>query len=92
MIILFGDEEAYLDRFRISARVRKFGNQNLGAEFYEREHSKPLFNKHSIINERNLYIIYHCINELFTILKFRTLMQMSTFELLKLSGRTVIQD
>ena len=85
MRILFGDKDAYLDKFRTCARVREFGNQKLGTEFYEREHSKPLFNKHSIMNVRNLYI-YHCSNELFKILKFRT--PMSIFELFKLSVRT----
>ena len=82
MRILFGDKEAYLDKFRTCARTREFGNQKLGKEFYQRERSKPLFNNHSIMNVRNLYT-YHCSNELLKILKFRT--PMSMFELFELS-------
>ena len=82
--ILFGDKEAYLDKFRTCARTREFGNQLLGQEFYKRENTKPLFNKHSIMNVRNLHI-YHSNNEIFKILKFRT--PISLFELFKLSNR-----
>ena len=63
--ILFGDKEAYLDKFKTSARVRLFEEQKLGVEFFKREHSKPLFTKHSVMNVRNLLIVYHCFNEIF---------------------------
>ena len=63
--ILFGDKEAYLDKFKTSARVRPFEEQKLGAEFFKREHTKPLFTKHSVINVRNLFVYDHCFNEIF---------------------------
>ena len=85
MRILFGDKEAYLDKFKTCARTREIGEQKLGANFYKREHTKPLFNAQSLINVRNLYV-YHCGNEMFKILKFRT--PMSIFELFQLSDRT----
>ena len=46
---------------------------DLPTEFYvkEHEHSKPLFNKNKILNLKNLYL-YHCANETFKILKFRS--------------------
>ena len=43
--IMFGDNEAYHNKFKTAARVRPRKLQKLGAEFYELEHSKPLFNK-----------------------------------------------
>ena len=82
--ILFGDEEAYLDKFKISARVRLFEEQKLGTEFLNSEHSKPLFTKHSVLNVRNLFV-YHCFNEIFKILKFRT--PISLCEVFELSKR-----
>ena len=45
MRILFGDKEAYLNKFKTCARSRPFDNQILGQEFYSREHTKPLFNQ-----------------------------------------------
>ena len=69
--ILVGDKEAYLDKFKVSARVRLFEEQNLGAEYFYREHTKPLFTKHSVMNVRNLFV-YHCFNEIFKILKLST--------------------
>ena len=33
--ILFGDKEAYLDKFKTCARVKLFEEQNLGAEFFK---------------------------------------------------------
>ena len=82
--ILFGDKEAYLDKFKTCARVRDLDNQQLGTEFYKREHSKPLFNNNSIMNVRNLHI-YHCSNEIFKILKYRT--PISMYELFETSNR-----
>ena len=69
--ILFGDLEAYLDKFRTCARARPFGSQILGTEFFKLESSKPLFNGQKLLTIHNLYI-YHCCLELFKILKFRT--------------------
>ena len=69
--ILFGDRESYLDKFNTAVRVRPFGEQKLGIEFYTKEHSKPLFNKLELLTVHNLYL-YHCLVEAFKILKFRT--------------------
>ena len=69
--IMFGDTEAYNEKFKTSARCREFGSQRLGAEFYMKEHTKPLFEKHSILTVQNLYS-YHCFNEVLKILKLKT--------------------
>ena len=53
--ILFGDRIAYNDKLKTSARARPLGSQILGASFYKKEHSKPLFNKHSLFTVHNLY-------------------------------------
>ena len=64
---MFGDREAYLNKFKTCARTRPLNGQTLGQEFFLKEHT----NKHSVMNVHNLYL-YHCINDVFTILKFRT--------------------
>ena len=69
--ILFGDKEAYLNKFRTCVRARSKENQTLGSEFYSREHSKPLFTKNEIMTVYNLYK-YHTVLLAFKILKFRT--------------------
>ena len=46
-------------------------NRTFPTEFNVREHSQPLFNKNKILNLKNLYL-YHCANETFKILKFRS--------------------
>ena len=85
--ILFGDIEAYLDKFKTSDRVIIFEEQKLGVEFLKREHSKPLFTKHSVMNVQNLFV-YHCFNEIFKILKLRTTISLfEVFELSKRNGR-----
>ena len=43
--ILFGDLEKYLNEFKTSARTRPFETQRLGAKYFCKEHTKPLFNK-----------------------------------------------
>ena len=72
--VLFGDKQAYLDKFRTCARSRPFPNQ-LDKSFFELEHTKPLFKKHSILALRNLYN-YHTFMELFKVLKLRSPMSM----------------
>ena len=69
--ILFGDTEAYKDKFRTCSRSRTLDNQQLGASFYCKEHSKPLFETHKILAIHNLYS-YHCFMEVFRILKFQS--------------------
>ena len=68
--ILFGDREAYLEKYKTCARVRPYGEQKLGESFFIKEHSKPLFNKNRLMTVHNLYY-YHCCMEIFKILKFR---------------------
>ena len=51
----------------------------LGTEFYEREHSKPLFKKYNFLTVHNLYK-YHCLLEMFKIVKLRK--PMPVYELL----------
>ena len=68
--VLFGDKEAFLDKFRTAARARPYNNQLLGEEFYQQEHTKPLFTKHKILALENLYS-YHTFMEILKILKLR---------------------
>ena len=68
---MFGDKEAYLNKFKTCVRARSKEDQTLGSEFYSREHSKPLFTKNEIITIYNLYK-YHTVLLTFKILKFRT--------------------
>ena len=69
--ILFGDKQAYLDKFKTSARARPIESQKLGQEFYQKERTKPLFNDHSLLTVQN---IYNCqvLNTTCKILKLRT--------------------
>ena len=68
--ILFGDNEAYNDKFKTCARTRPYGKQILGSDFYRKESSKPLFVSKDILTVHNLYK-YHCIIETFKVLKLR---------------------
>ena len=61
--ILFGDKEAYTEKFMTCARARPYSNQFLGSAFYQLEHCKPLFKEHNILNFKNLYT-YHTFMEL----------------------------
>ena len=69
--IMFGNKEAYLDKFKTCVRSRSVTEQKLGSEFYTKEHSKPLFNEHKILVVQNVYH-YHSILSLFKILKSHT--------------------
>ena len=69
--ILFGDLEAYKEKFRTCARSRTLEKQVLDNVFYTKEHTKPLFEKHNILAVHNLYI-YHTFMEVFRILKTQT--------------------
>ena len=88
--ILFGDFQAYLDKFKTCARCRPMPKENqiLGPKFYAKEHTKPLFKMHNILTVHNLYN-YHCFIEVFKILKFRV--PMSLFSLYKTSGRNIMR-
>ena len=40
--MMFGDKEAYLDKFETCARGRPIANQMLGEKVYTKEHTKPI--------------------------------------------------
>ena len=82
--ILFGDREAYINKFKTCARVRPYGQQLLGPEFYRKESSKPLFISNNILSVHNLYK-YYCMLETFKILKLRV--PMSLYSLFTRSKR-----
>ena len=82
--ILFGNLEAYLNKLSTCARARPYGSQRLGQEFHQREHTKPIFNNLKILTVQNLFK-YHCISELFKIIKFRC--PYPLYEDIKISNR-----
>ena len=82
--IMFGDKQGYLDKFKTCARTRPKEAMRLDSKFYEREHTKPLFVKHSLMTLHNLYS-YHCCNELYKVLKYRT--PIALFDIFCLSKR-----
>ena len=73
--------EPFSEKLMTCARTRPFNKQVLGSLFYEKEHTKPLFNSNHILTVNNLYV-YHCFIELLKILKFRQ--PYALFELFKL--------
>ena len=90
--ILYGDSDAYLDKFNTCARARPInkahpldiGDQILGQNFYCKEHTKALFNVNDVLTVQNLYN-YHCCIETFKLLKFRT--PIILYSLLSISNR-----
>ena len=82
--IMFGDKEAYVDKFKTCVRTRIYEHQRLDSKFYSQEHSKPLFNKHSLLTIHNLYS-YYCAVEIFKIMKFRS--PISLYHQFELSAR-----
>ena len=82
--ILFGNKDAYLEKFKTCARARPFEDQILGQEFFKREHTKPLFKKHKLFTVHNLYF-FHCCNEVLKIIKHRT--PISMFPMFEISRR-----
>ena len=81
---LFGNYEKFLDKFSTSARTRPYGEQQLGASFYRKEHTKPLFNNQKILTVYNLYI-YMTFNEVCKLITLRS--PSILFEQIKLSSR-----
>ena len=71
--VLFGDRESYLAKFKTCARVRPRGSEKQGAEFYSREHTKPLFTEYNLLAVRNLYDHYFCTGDVFNYLRFLNL-------------------
>ena len=82
--ILFGDKSKFLSKFETCVRARPVGNQVLGSNFYEKEHTKPLFSANKILTVQHLYH-YFVIFETFKILKTHT--PISMFSCFQVSGR-----
>ena len=82
--IMFGDTEAYLEKHRTAARTRPIDSQKLGPEFFQLEHTKPLFNRHEIFTVHNLYN-YHTLLSVSKLLKFHS--PISLYSLFRLSKR-----
>ena len=68
--ILFGDKVAYLEKFSTCARSLQVEDQILGAKFFIKENTKPLFNKNVILTLQHLYH-YHMILNTYKILNTR---------------------
>ena len=81
---MFGDTEAYLEKHRTAARTRPIDSQKLGPEFFQLEHTKPLFNRHEIFTVHNLYN-YHTLLSVSKLLKFHS--PISLYSLFRLSKR-----
>ena len=60
---LFGDYGSFLVKFCTAARTRPYDEQQLGISFYQKEHTKPLFNKHKILTVYNL-CKYMAVNQI----------------------------
>ena len=82
--ILFGDKSSYLNKFKTCARSRPFNNQILGAPFYIKEHTKPLFKENMILSIQNLYY-YHMALNTYKILNYR--IPISLYSIFTLSCR-----
>ena len=75
--VIFGDRVAFNEKLMTSARWREKECQRLDAAFYQREHSKPLFNGNKILTVQNLYS-YHTLLAVFKLLKTRTPISLSS--------------
>ena len=82
--VMFGDTEAYLEKHRTAARTRPKTMQKLGPEFFQLEHTKPLFNSNNIFTVHNLFN-YHSLLCITKILKFHT--PIALYSLFTLSHR-----
>ena len=69
--ILFGNREAYLEKFRTCARTRSRDKQKLGSDFYEKQHTKPLFKKNGLLTVHSLFK-HTCLLEMFKINKLES--------------------
>ena len=88
IINIYGNKETYLNKFKTCCRVRPYDHQKLEKAFYEKEPSKPIFNKKFIMTVHNLYV-NHCSNETLKIMKYRT--PISMFNVFKTSNRKTAQ-
>ena len=69
--ILFGDREAYNNKFKTCARARPYKEQKLRPDHFKKENTKPLMAKYSILSMQNLYY-YHCMLMCLKVIKFRS--------------------
>ena len=67
--VVFGNKEQFLDKFRTFAQARPYPDQKLGQEFFNKEHTKPLFIANHILTLQNLNF-YHTCSEIFEQYKF----------------------
>ena len=77
---MFGDTEAYLEKYRTAARTRSIDFMELGPDFYKLEHTKPLFNSNEILTVHNLYN-YQILLCVIQVLKFHTPLSKSIYSL-----------
>ena len=68
--VVFGNKEQFLDKFRTCAKARPYPAQKLGQEFFNNEHTKPLFIANHILTLQNLNF-YHTCSAIFKIFKYR---------------------
>ena len=73
--ILFGDSKTYKENFETITMDPLQHNETPNADCYQKEHTKPLFNKHEILTIQNAFTYHSCI-EMFKILKYRNPMSM----------------
>ena len=68
---LFGNYESFLEKHCTSASTRPYGKQILGSDFYQEEHTKPLFNENKLLTVHNLHK-YMSTNEICIIITSKT--------------------
>ena len=71
MRFLFGAQTDVLEKFSTATRIRPFGQQKLGKDFYQKEHTKPLFIKFNLLTVYNL-CKYMAVNEIGRIITNKT--------------------
>ena len=82
--VLFGNRDAFNDKFCTSARTRPFHEQRLGSTFYRKEPTKPIFTQHKLLTVHNLYK-YMATNEIAKILVNKT--PISLYDSISISRR-----
>ena len=90
MRILFGNRGEYLDKFNTCARVREFGKQKLGSEFYSKESSKPIFQSLKILTLPNIYNYQTCLEVLKILLFHRPISLYETYKLSQRNNSTLL--
>ena len=83
--MLFGDINKLMSKFPAPDMTQLSVQHQTDAEFYCKEHTKPLFNKQAILTPHNAYK-YHISLEILKIMKTRT--PSALFEKINVSHRT----